>query len=666
MSLRSLLFFALLLVAAAAQSDDVYDSFMSVWLNMTPAKLCAVDAPSRCYYIPRIDLNIDPTKTLAVVAYRCGADGTCAVLNPIGDYQLLRYVVVSTPPPRWHIVYVPRAGLLYADISFRIGPPGSGDGGKVLATSYTACGKTYRYAYYAPPGVYNITPLPLPLYLVDLEKCVEYRIAASAGTVVNITAGWYSLYLAELKPDAQKIYYDQSRRAMVLNGTVHAYLTYFHGSYVPLGEGFYILQTRTTHVAQTLVMPQYRHGAFISYRGPVAYDAWRNFATFAGSPGVMYIHYNAGLPPGDGFFMAVLLGVRPPALAEYVYVTSGSAGYFTLRRPLVESVGAGYATYHTRYAVVHVAFSNFTHLYDTRGLACPMYGGRGTGWVLNRLDRAYEVEICNNNTQPVYVGLYLEGRPAGSVNPEVSPGFFTYMYGDVIQPRNCSRLRWDGAVVPKPQLRVYTTPRGLCAAANNYTLATTSYNPGWRYALVGNSLVPMGPIAPDYNYTATWLELLKYLNQLYKSILDDIRKKINATRSQNATAPFNLTSLFAGRQFLGTIRMDSATSTWLRTTLNELRRWHVAGGPAGGGVSVSLQAPSALTASAAAAAVATAWAASRRSLATAAFLAGFAVLSSALFVYYLYGTSVSAALIFAAVLLMSIGAAAAWFRKSED
>ena len=637
MSLRSLLLFALFAVSAAAQPSDVYDVFMSTWLNTTPTRLCAVDAPSRCYYIPRVDLNIDPTETLAVVAYRCGAGSTCAVLNPIGEYQLLSYVVTATMAPRWYVIHVPRPGLLYAGVSFRIGPPGSGDGGKVSAASYILCGKTYQHAYYALPGTYNITPLPLPLYFVDPEKCVEYRIAASAGSVVNITAGWYSLYLAELNPAARRIYYDENRRAMVLNGTLHAYLTYFHGSYMPLGEGFYILLTSTTaQVAQTLVMPQFRYSAFISYRGPVAYSAWRGFATFVGSPGVMYIHYNIGLPPGDGFFMTVPLGVRPPALAEYVYITDGSAGYFLLKKPPAEAVGPGYATYHTRYAVVHAAFSNGTHLYDTRGLACPMLGGRGTGWALNRLDRAYEVEICNNNTSAAYVGLYLEGRPAGSVNPEISPGFWTYMYGDVIQPRNCSRLRWDSWIVAKPQLRVYTTPQGLCAAANNYTLATTSYSPGWRYALVGNSLVPIGPIAPDYNYTAIWLDLLKYLNQLYTSILDDIRKKLNATKTSNATAPFNLTSLFTGRQFLGTIKMDAATSTWLRTTLNELQKWHVAGAPVGGAVSVRLQAPSALTASAAAAAVAVAWAASRRSLATAAFLAGFAVLATALFAAALY------------------------------
>ncbi len=49
MSLRSLLFVVLFAALAAAQVSDVYDVFMSYWLNMTPVRLCAADNPSRCY-----------------------------------------------------------------------------------------------------------------------------------------------------------------------------------------------------------------------------------------------------------------------------------------------------------------------------------------------------------------------------------------------------------------------------------------------------------------------------------------------------------------------------------------------------------------------------------------------------------------------------------------
>jgi hypothetical protein len=239
------------------------------------------------------------------------------------------------------------------------------------------------------------------------------------------------------------------------------------------------------------------------------------------------------------------------------------------------------------------------------------------------------------------------------------------MYGDRVEPRNCTRLRWDGAISAKPQLRVYTTPQDVCSN-NNYVLSTTSYNPGWRYNLVGNSLVPVGPISPDYNYASQLLELLRWLSQLYRNTWGNFTRYLNATRGANATA-FNMTSFYASMpQFVGNIRMESATSTWLRTTLNELQKWRVAAPAVGGAVSVSLQAPSALTASAAAVAVATAWAVSRRSLATAAFLAGFAILATALFVAALYGATITAALVMAAVILMSIGAAAAWQKQTGE
>ena len=661
MSLRSLFLAALLFaVFAAAQ----YDVFMSVRLNMTPVMQCVADAPNRCFYVPRIDLNIDPTKTLAIVTFR---DGTYvrAVTNPIGDYLLLRYIMSNTWYS-WYIVSIPRPGLLYSPNPFKIGPAGSKS--QTPASSYTACGKTYANAYHiAAPGAYNITPLQPPFYVLDLDKCVEYRIVEHQSAVDNITAGWYSLYLAELNPPARAIYYGgysgSASYAYVLNGTFHAYLTYFHGALQPLGEGFYILQSRTAaHVASTLVMPAYSYGIFYSQRGPVAYDTWPDFRTYVGALGAVYVAYNIGLPPGDAYHMALLQGANPPpAPAELVYVadsgdgSGGASGYFLVKeqRP---GAGASYITYHRRYAVVHVSFSDGVYAYDTRGLACPMTSVYGTGWTLNRLERSYEIEICNNNTNTVYVALY----------SGILYGTNVYMYGDRVQPRNCTRLRWDAAIDTKPYLRVYTTPQGLCAAANNYTLSTTNYSPGWRYNLIGSSLVPVRPISPDYDYVSQLLELLKWLSQLYRNLQGNFSRYVNKTRSANATA-FNLTSIYASMpQFIGTIKMESATSTWLRTTLNELQRWRVVGPAVGGAVSVSLQAPSALAASAAATAVATAWAASRRSLATAAFLAGFAILASSLFVYYLYGATVTVGLILAAVALMSIGAAAAWFRRAED
>jgi hypothetical protein len=676
MSPRSLLLAVLLLAALAAAARPTEDVFMSVWLNMTPVRQCAADAPNRCFYIPRVDLNIDPTKTLAVVTYRCGWY-VCAVMNPIGDYLLLNYIM--TAAHRWYIVNITRPGLLYSPSPFRIGPAGTSS--QVRATSYTACGKTYPYAYYvAAPGAYNITPLQPPFYIVDLDTCVEYRFVVRETAVVNITARWYSLYLAELNPPARKIYHSDAgstKNAYVLNGTLHAYLTFFHHALRPQGSGFYIFQTSASvHVAQTLVMPYYHRSGYYNHRGPVAYDVWNNnnFPTKTGSPGVSYVAYTIGLPPGDGYLMAVLPGAGIVAPAELMYVSGnasqvgGAVGYFLIDVPVLTQ-GAGYIVYTRRYDVTHVAYADVSYAYDTRGVACTLrIDDVGVGWALNRLDRVYEIEICNNNTHATYVVFYygsvnFVGDITGSV---IYPGFQLYMYGDRVEPGNCTRLKWDGAVVSKPHLRVYTTPQGVCAASSNYTLSTTDYNPGWRYNLVGNSLVPVRPISPDYDYASQLLELLKWLSQLYRNLQGNFSRYLNATRGANATA-FNLTDFFKSQpRFLGTIKMDSATSTWLRTMLSELQRWQVAAPAVGGAVSVSLQAPSALTASAAAAAVATAWAASRRSLATAAFLAGFAVLATALFTYYLYGATVSVSLVLAGVMLMTLGAAAAWFRRSED
>jgi len=671
MSLRSLLLLAALLlsVSVAAQSSAT-DVFMSYWINMTAVRQCADDAPSICLYIPKEDF-IDPRRTLTVAVYRCGAD-TCAVGRITPRYSLLTHIISNTTY-QWYLIKVPRPGLLYAWADFRIGPPGSGDSGKVWSTSYTMCGRTYLYAYYVSPGTYNITPLRLPLYLVDPETCVEYRFADHVNNNINITTGWYTLYIAELNPPARGIYYDANINTHILNGTAHAYLTFFYGTkpLQPLGEGFYILQTPTqTNTAPTLVMPQYSHGGYRNYRGPVAFDVWRNYMPSVGSPGTLYIHYNIGHYPGDGYFMATLLGAAPPAPAELAYVADGSAGYFAIKRRF-SGLGAGYITYHRRHALVEVAFADALYVYNTRGLACPMTTTflYGVGWALNRLDRVYEIEICNNRTDTVYAVLYYTAItfPApGLISSVDGYGFHVYMYGDVVRPGNCSRLRWDAAIVSKPQLRIYRSAGDVCFVRNNHTLATTNYNPGWRYNLVGNSLVPVGPIAPDYQYASTWLDLFRYLSQLYQSLLSDLLKALNATRSSSATKPLNLTGVFSMRQFLGTIRMDSATSTWLRTTLNELQKWRVVGVSAGGAVSVSLQAPSALAASAAAVAVATAWAASRRSLATAAFLAGFAILATALFTAALYGATVAATLILVGTILMAVGAAAAWQKQTGE
>jgi VIT1/CCC1 family predicted Fe2+/Mn2+ transporter len=125
----------------------------------------------------------------------------------------------------------------------------------------------------------------------------------------------------------------------------------------------------------------------------------------------------------------------------------------------------------------------------------------------------------------------------------------------------------------------------------------------------------------------------------------------------------NLTNFLASQpRFVGTIRMDAATSTWLRTTLNELQKWQAVGAP-GSFAPVSLPAVPAAIAPAAAAAVAVAWAASRRDddVAATAAVAGIALTLFGILMTLVYGTE---SLTLVALGVIVAAAAAAWRRIS--
>jgi hypothetical protein len=653
MSPRSLLFAALLLaVLAAAQFEWQSDMLISTWSNMSATKMCATDAPSRCYFVPKLDFAVDPTKTLLIVTYQCGTS-VCNVANPIGDYLLLRYIFTATKT--WYIIDIPRGGLLYSPNPFKIGPVGSNM--QVSATSYTVCGKTYNYAYYASAGSYNITPLQPPYYIVDINNCFEYRIVAPSGAVVNITTGWFSLYLAELMPYTRKIFY--SNQGYALNGTLHAYFTYFHAFLNPMGSGFYIMGPR---VSMTLVMPFYYYSGFYSFRGPVAFDVWSDYWLYGGAPGDLRIAYNIGPPPGDGFMMAVLAGTVASGGARLAYVSENATGYFVIQYPS-RMIGAGYVTFQRRYAVVDVTLADNIYIYNTRGIACPI-AYYNMGWFFNRLDRSYEVEVCNNRTDAVYVTLGCVYLTSNLVGGYITPGFYRNMYGDLIAPGKCVRLRWDSAIASdKPCLQVYKSAQDVCAYYS-YVISTTNYNPGWRHFLFqNNTLKAVAPIAPDYDFPSLLKQLVDLLGWQYKNVLGNYSKwyatQRNATQT-NATQAANLTSFFASQlQFLGTIKMDSSTSTWLRTTLNELQKLRVVGTSASSFGAVSIPTVPTAVAPAAAAAVAVAWAASRRDddVATTVAVAGIALALFGILMTLVYGTS---SLTLVALGIIAAAAAAAW------
>ena len=644
MSLRSLLLLAVLF-AASASAAQWSDIFVSYWLNATPVKMCAVDRPSVCAYVPKPPFeNLDPRKTLVVAVYRRHAS-TLWSATLLTDYAMLQAVVRNTPA--WAVVNVTRPGLLYSSYSFDVYSFSRGTRGS--SSSYVVCNKTYTHAYWADAGLYNVSRLTPPLYWLDISTCISYRLVERVDSVANVTLPWYSLYAAALLPNTTKIYPDSYWFSQNLNGTRHAYRTYFHSTppASPLGLGVYIANST---VVSTVVM---KAG---NLDGPWGYDALRN-STSPRPPYIRAVMYNIGTTYGDARLYAHIPTVPLGPRVKFTHIANGTAGYAVVNMSHIgPTTQLAYEAFFARYAVVEVAAEDFTYVYATRGVACPLAlpAGGAVVYTLNRLDRVQEIEVCNNSTAAVVLAL-LHTSPHSSINQ--------YFSADVVAVGKCARLRWDSSIASKPILFFFDSERKLCN--RSHRSATTSYNVGWRHFYFANgTLRPVQPITPDAMYEEMWRRILEEMARMYNATANELQRWLQA----QANASQSLQSLISSLpRFHGTIRMDSSTSVWLQTVLNELGRWHVPGPPSGGGgFSAGPPATPALTASAAAAAVATAWAASRRSLATAAFLAGFAILATALFTAALYGTTVTAALVTVGVMLMAVGAAAAWMRQTGE
>jgi hypothetical protein len=644
--------------AAATQMNNATDVLISYWLKTNTTKMCAIDNPSRCIYVLKLNFTVDHRKAHIVWAY--------ANLPSIGglyintDFDMLAYVAVNSPLTA--TIYIP-AGYIYSSGQFSV------DG--MSSDRYTVCNMTLNNALLiSRSGYYRVQNAPLPLYWLDPNTCTAYRYVAQISTLQNMTQAMY-LYIFYM-PTAR------AKGSWWLNGTQHIYSFRLHGGGVtfctgsvcyrgnemflfPMGLGFYVTPNGT-RVFTTI----FRRTSTEWY-GPRHFSALRNATLDGGGGTIIFAPSGASTaftmppPPGDGILYLYMPRMNLTSGGELVAVQNDFVAYLLLNGPYRTSLSSNYMLiYATRYAVAEVAVSDGRDVYSTRAVACPAYrtaASNPDAWLAAAipLSRAKEIEVCNSHTITLYVGIY---------QTQSSPRAYSYV--DEIQPGACRRLRWDGVFRnTDTQMRIFNSTRNFCWGRAWVTIAGDRYQHGWRYYITpSGSLVAAHPIDPDAFYAAAWRALMEALNQQLNATLNALQQWI----SQQTNATKNLSDFLRTQpRFAGTIRMDSSTSTWLRAALNELQRWQVAAPPAtGGGVSASLSAPSALTASAAAAAVATAWAASRRSLATAAFLAGFAVLASSLFVYHLYGMSVAAAHILAAVLLMSVGAAAAWFRKSED
>jgi hypothetical protein len=659
MSLRSLLLAALLAVFAATQLSDV---LISYWYNTTTVKMCAIDNPSKCVYVLKLNFTADPKKTYVLWAYKDRPDIGNMYVNT--DYDMLKYVAVSSPLNAK--IYIP-AGYIYSSGQFSVNG--------MTSDKYTVCNMTLNYAFLIrQSGEYTVQNAPLPIYWLDPNTCTSYKYVVTISSVTNFTKSVY-LY----------IFYMPTARAKGgswwLNGTQHIYYFYFYGSgytyctgsycysgnqmfLFPAALGFYVAPNGTRYFATI-----FNRGPSVGrWYGPKHFSALNNATLDSSSGGASYlgatyanIVYTMPPAPGDGIAYMYVPSMNLTAGGELAVIADNFVAYFLLNGPYRTSVSKNYMLiYARRYSVVEVAISDGTHVYDARAVACPAYKTavpNDVSWRTSPipLSRAKEVEVCNNHTITLYVGIY-----------QTSSSPPAYSYVDEVKPGTCRRLRWDGAYSnTQTQMRIFNSTYNFCWARAWVTISGDKYQNGWRYYIMPDgSLVAAYPIDPDAFYAAAWQALMQMLAQQYNATLNAL---LNWLKRQQYNATQDLQSFIASQPlFVGTIRVDSATSTWLKTVYSELQKWRVAAPAVGGAVSVRLQAPSALTASAAAVAVATAWAASRRSLATAAFLAGFAVLATALFVAALYGATVMAALVMAAVVLMAVGAAAAWQKQTGE
>ena len=652
MPLRSLLLFATLLLAASAAASAVWsDVVIAVTYNVTTVKYRPFNAPEYVYYLPDFRSYIDPHKGLAVAEMSYGYFNFMAVPSLL----YLRGLIYA-----WHsyVPYEVRVGLL---------APGHLVGGSNFTVNnrpaefFSICRGRYLepWAFWVrTPGNYTVRSEGGMLRFIDEDTCAIYAVVELVGwfgspnyttprapiTALFMLTGRQGDIEGAWRPFTLPV-------STWINGTAHMYK--INPSFYTVADGWYI--ANRTQVAAVAAVYSAAHPF-----GPVHFSALDK-TPIAWPYLVSWLMFTTiGADPGDG---AVVIQL-PSAFygrAEVAYIANETAGYFRVRPEWMPTSQQAYWTgrrlvfYLQRYGLAEATAADVMYVWNTRAMACPLYINMTAEpppeFEFIRLDRGRELELCNNSTSTLYVGLFqkISGR---------------YVFVDELKRGKCVRLRYDGAYnASDTAMRFFTTPQDYCLQRPAFVIDGDSYIYGYRWFLMPDgSLVRGPPITPDALFEDMWRRLLQAM-----------AGQLNATLHHWQQLQQNLTKVIENYyrslpQYQGTIKVESSTSTWLRTVLEVISRYTVPSlPPAGGGFTPApLPGVSALSAAAAAAAVATAWAASRRSLASAAFLAGFAVLASALFVYYLYGTSVSAALIFAAVLLMSIGAAAAWFRKSED
>jgi len=631
MSLRSVLVVVSLLAAltlaqtagnaTAGKWDDVLYSWM---FNATPVKLCAVDVPTKCVNIIRLNATVNPNKTIVVTIY--------PILNVdvITEYSLLQ-AVASASALSSITIDVPVGGILYASNQFSVN--------SVTSVYMKLCNSQYYYAVPVTAGRYTVKNVNLPLYLMDNKTCISYKVIAPVSSVANITTPYALLAVFEM-PSSRK------RVGLGFNGTQHLYNLQTIETF--FGRGFYL--ANGTQVPMIVVQK------YPIYHGPVHFSAIGMTQLMAPGGGFTY---TMGWTPGDGvavFWVYQQFNVR----AEVAFFGDGFGGYFLQENAYTyANIWRQFVIYAPRYSLVDITVFDGMYLWNTRTLACGGYRGetvvttsfpRLPGGFLYRVDRVAEVEICNNSTYINYAGAYYI-RYTGSVE-----GYFMI---DRVEPGACRRFRWDGT---PNYVYFFNSTSDVCQYRPTFWFAGSSFTPGWRYYVTQDRrLIRDTPIALDGMYLEMLNQTLQLLSSMYRNMSKNLMQWYNKTQA-NQSQVLSLSSFVASRQFVGTLRLDSATSTWLKTVYNELQKWRVVGSSASFGA-VSLPAVPTAVAPAAAAAVAVAWAASRRDddVATTAAVAGIALALFGILMTLVYGTN---SLTLVALGVIVAAAAAAWRRIS--
>lgn len=630
-----------LLVALAAAQATWSDVVMSFYQNITQyvVKMCEVDYPTTCKYVPKLNMSLFPNVTSSYFAQIYTSTGYVYNFYP-PDYVLLQYIAFMPQDIPKATVYIPGYGIIHSSQSFYVD-------GKAAGPQPPICGMTIAYGVVVAPGWHNITNIGEQIRWLDPTTCISYRLIDYASRVMNITGTAYLFFF--YMPTATKQYSVTTSNGVgmtVLNGSAHAYYFPSSNTYY-IASGFYLANSTWLPAAVVQVRSGYAgYGTAFTY-GPVHYSAYSNATLYIPSA---YAMYTIGPDPGDGIIPVSFLNIALEGKLQLSFIADNMTGYVQLPGALPSMLNI----YVRRYALAEFAVSNGTYTYDMRLVACPGYVGQGgmtqkaTYFVPPRLDRANEVEICNNTTKTYYVGIYVSASVTG------------YAWFDELDPGACRMLRWDG-IYSSSQVtyNFFNSTYYLCENAPQFSLAGSSCPAGWRcYLNSSNALVPTFPVDLDTLYAAMWSQFMQSLAQQYNATMSALQQWLNMQANATKSVTAFMNSL---PRLVGTIKMDSATSTWLNTTLKVLKSYQVSGASAQYGT-VALPPAPLVIAPAASAAVAIAWAASRRDedLTVTAAATGIALALFGVLMTLLYGT---ASLSLVALGVIIAAAAAAWRRS---